>query len=61
MTRSVQQLQEYFPHLRMAETANELPILLRNAEKHSWTYLEFLEETLSFELKRREEKTGKRD
>ncbi len=56
MTGSVQQLQEHFRHLRMAETANELPVLLRNAEKHSWTYLEFLEETLSFELKRREEK-----
>ncbi|EWG08333.1 IS21-like element helper ATPase IstB [Cytobacillus firmus] len=56
MKGSVQQLQEHYRHLRMAETANELPALLRNAEKQSWTYLEFLEATLSFELKRREEK-----
>ncbi|MDE5055312.1 IS21-like element helper ATPase IstB (plasmid) [Niallia taxi] len=56
MTGTVQHLQENLRHLRMAETANELPTLLRNAEKHSWTYLEFVQEILSFELKRREEK-----
>lgn len=57
MTGTVQHLQENFRHLRMAETAEELPALLRNAEKHSWTYLEFLEQLLSHELKRREEKS----
>ncbi|EIJ80378.1 transposase (23) [Bacillus methanolicus PB1] len=43
MTKTVQILQEYFRHLRMSETANELPPLLRNAEKMSWTYQEFLQ------------------
>ncbi|KON90675.1 ATP-binding protein [Sporosarcina globispora] len=56
MTGTVPTLQDYFRHLRMVETANELPALLRNAEKHSWTYLEFLEEILTYEMKRREEK-----
>lgn len=32
MTGSVPTLQEYFRHLRMSETADELPMLLRNAE-----------------------------
>ena len=40
----------------MTETANELPILLRNAETMSWTYQEFMQEVLKFEVKRREEK-----
>lgn len=57
MTVSVHTLQEQFRHLRMVETADELPKLLRNAEKSSWTYLEFLQELLHHELKRREEKS----
>jgi DNA replication protein DnaC len=56
MTRTVQILQEQFRHLRMVETADELPMLLRNAEKLSWTYQELLQELLMYELKRREEK-----
>ena len=56
MTKTVDLLQEQFRHLRMTETANELPKLLRNAEKHAWTYQEFLQELLGYELKRREEK-----
>lgn len=56
MTGSVHTLQEHFRHLRMAETADELPTLLRNAEKSSWTYLEFLQELLGHELKCREKK-----
>lgn len=56
MTKTVQLLQEQFRHLRMTEAANELPVLLRNAEKVSWTYQEFLQELLTYELKRREEK-----
>ena len=57
MTKTVHLLQEQFRHLRMTETANELPTLLRNAEKISWTYQEFLQEILRYELKRREEKS----
>jgi DNA replication protein DnaC len=56
MTGSVHTLQEHFRHLRMAETAEELPVLLRKAEKSSWTYQEFLQEILRHELKRRDEK-----
>jgi DNA replication protein DnaC len=56
MTTTVQVLQEQLRHLRMTETANELPVLLRNAETMSWTYQELMQEVLMFELKRREEK-----
>jgi DNA replication protein DnaC len=56
MTETVKALQEKYKLLRMMETATELPVLLRNAEKMSWTYQEFLEEILNYELKRREEK-----
>lgn len=56
MTSTVELLQEHFRHLRMAETADELPILLRKAEKSSWTYQEFLQELLMHEVKKREEK-----
>lgn len=56
MTTTVNVLQEQLRHLRMTETANELPVLLRNAETMSWTYQEFMQEILMFEVKRREEK-----
>ncbi|WP_048600874.1 IS21-like element helper ATPase IstB [Rubeoparvulum massiliense] len=56
MGDTVQQLQDQFRHLRMVETAKELPVILRQAEQFSWTYLEFLQELLTYELKRREEK-----
>lgn len=46
MTTTVQVLQEQLRHLRMTETANELPVLLRNAETKSWTYQEFMQEIL---------------
>ncbi len=60
MTSTIHTLQEQFRHLRMAETAEELPVLLRNAEKSSWTYQEFIQEILSYELKRRDEKNVER-
>jgi DNA replication protein DnaC len=56
MTTTVQVLQEQLRHLRMTETANELPVLLRNAETKSWTYQEFMQEILMYEVNRREEK-----
>ncbi|SDN05784.1 IS21-like element helper ATPase IstB [Bacillus sp. OK048] len=56
MNTTVNVLQEQLRHLRMTETANELPVLLRNAETMSWTYQEFMQEILMFEVKRREEK-----
>lgn len=57
MTSTVHLLQEQFRHLRMVETADELPALLRNAEISSWTYQEFLQELLTYEMKKREEKS----
>lgn len=56
MTESVERLQHQFHQLRMSETSKELPVLLRQAETHSWTYQEFLHELLTYEEKRREEK-----
>jgi hypothetical protein len=41
---------------RMTKTANVLPIILRETEKNSLTYQEFLQKLLMHELKRREEK-----
>lgn len=61
MSKSVTEIQQAFKQLRLAETAEELPELLRKAEQSSWTYLEFLEELTTFELKRREEKVFKSD
>ena len=43
MNKTVHELQDQFRQLRLSETAEELPQLLREAEKASWTYLEFLE------------------
>lgn len=57
MSKSVVDIQQAFKQLRLAETAEELPELLRQAEQVSWTYLEFLEELTKLELRRREEKS----
>ncbi len=56
MGSTVNVLQEQLRTVRMAETAGELPILLRQAEQSSWTYLEFLQELLRYELEKREKK-----
>lgn len=61
MSKSVTEIQQAFKQLRLAETAEGLPELLRQAEQTSWTYLEFLEQLTTLELKRREEKALKRD
>lgn len=57
MSKSVADIQQAFKQLRLAETAEGLPELLRQAEQVSWTYLEFLEELTTLELRRREEKS----
>lgn len=57
LSKSVTDIQQAFKLLRLAETAEELPKLLRQAEQTSWTYLELLESLTTFELKRREEKS----
>ena len=43
--------------MRLSETASELPNLLRRAEQASWTYREFVQEIVQFELMKREEKS----
>lgn len=60
MNKTVTDLQEQFRQLRLSETAEELPQLLREAEKASWTYLEFLECLTGYELKKRECKSQER-
>lgn len=57
MSKSVVEIQQAFKQLRLAETAEGLPSLLRKAEQSSWTYLEFLEQLTSMELQKREEKS----
>ncbi|MED4195837.1 IS21-like element IS643 family helper ATPase IstB, partial [Halalkalibacterium halodurans] len=57
MNKTVHELQDQFRQLRLAETAEELPQLLREAEKASWTYLEFLESITRYELAKREAKS----
>lgn len=56
MTHPMTQLQEQCRSLRLAETAKELPNLLRKAESHQWTYHELMYEILSYEQACREEK-----
>ncbi|MFE4525323.1 IS21-like element helper ATPase IstB [Cytobacillus firmus] len=60
MNKTVTELQEQFRQLRLSETAEELPQLLREAEKSSWTYLEFLESITRYELGKREAKSLER-
>lgn len=50
------QLQDICRSLRLAETAKELPVLIRKAESHQWTYHELLYELLRYEQISREEK-----
>ncbi|QFF98884.1 ATP-binding protein [Psychrobacillus glaciei] len=60
MNHTVKEIHSQFKQLRLVETAEELPQLLREAEKSSWTYLEFLEAITHFELKKREAKSVER-
>src|SRR5690606_5795924 len=60
MSKSVPEIQQAFKQLKLSETAEELPELLRKAEQSSWSYLEFLEQITTYELKRREEKSIER-
>lgn len=57
MSEVMRTLQSQFKQLRLSETAAELPTILRKAEQDSWTYREFVQEIISFELKKREEKS----
>ncbi|WP_114571399.1 IS21-like element helper ATPase IstB [Exiguobacterium flavidum] len=53
-------LQDKCRTLRLAETAKELPRLLREAELKGWTYHELVHEILTYELDCREQKNIER-
>ena len=57
MTSPVEACKKNLRILRLAETAKELPTLLRSAESANWTYHELLHEILSYELDSREQKS----
>ncbi|EGQ18684.1 ISChy4 transposase [Sporosarcina newyorkensis 2681] len=52
-----EQLQDKCRSLRLAESAKELPRLLREAESKGWTYHELMHEFLSYEVLCREKKS----
>lgn len=56
MSQPYEILQDKCRTLRLAETAKELPNLLREAEAKGWTYYEFIHEILRYELGCREKK-----
>jgi len=56
MTDFYDELQEKCRTLKLAETAKELPNMLREAESKGWTYSEFINQILGYELACREEK-----
>lgn len=60
MTQPFEALQDKCRALRLAETAKELPSLMREAEAKSWTYHEFIHEILSYEMHCREQKNNER-
>lgn len=56
MKHPYEPLQDKCRILRLAESAKELPTLLRNAEAKGWTYHEFIHEFLNYEVTCREKK-----
>lgn len=53
---SLEQLQQQLRSLRLSESANYLPTLIKQAESEDWTYQVFLDHLANYEQKRREEK-----
>lgn len=56
MSISMETLQKQLRSLRLVETANELPLLIQQAEHEEVIYRAFLDRLLRYEKKRREEK-----
>lgn len=52
----LQQLQDLMRNLRLAETANKLPELIREAEKKDLSFTQFLLDVATYEQNRRDEK-----
>ncbi len=57
MNPTVKGLQASFKQLRLSETAEALPNLLRQAEQKSWTYLELIAHLTHYEIEQREQKS----
>ena len=53
------QLEETFKSLRLSETAEYLPELLKKAENQSLSYTQFLMEVMAYEQRRRGEKVDR--
>lgn len=60
MSQLYESLQDKCRTLRLAESAKELPTLLREAEAKGWTYHEFIHEFLSHEMRCRERKNSEK-
>lgn len=60
MSQPYELLQDKCRTLRLAETAKELPNLLREAESKGWTYHELIHEVLSYEMRCRERKNSEK-
>lgn len=56
MSSGLEGLQQALKQLRLSEVSVELPLLMREAEQHSWTYHELLNHLLTFELNKRDDK-----
>jgi DNA replication protein DnaC len=56
MSIPMESLQKQLRSLRLVETANELPMIIQQAEREEVTYRIFLDRLLRYEQKRREEK-----
>lgn len=56
MSSGLEGLQQALKQLRLSEVSVELPLLMREAEQHSWTYHELLDHLLTFELNKRDDK-----
>jgi DNA replication protein DnaC len=52
----LQQLQEFMRTLRLSETANHLPAIIREAEQKDLSFTQFLLDVVTYEQSRREEK-----
>lgn len=52
----LQQVQDLLRSLRLAETANQLPEIIREAEKKDLSFTQFLLDVATYEQKRRDEK-----
>lgn len=60
MSNGLEELQQTLKQLRLSEVSLELPVLMREAEQKTWTYYELLNQLLTYEQTKREEKNKAR-